>query len=77
MTKETESTRAIAERLVGRHPEIVKVEGIQGGLPTFKDSRLCLHVVIALLRAGESDEDLLRGYPRLRPDLLDRLRANI
>lgn len=75
--RDAEDPQVTAEKLVGRHPEIVKVEGVQGGLPTFRDSRLCVHVVIALLRAGETDENLLRGYPRLRTDLLDWLRANI
>ncbi len=72
-----EGARATAEQLVARHPEIVKVEDIQGGILTFSDSRLCVWVVIALIRHGESDEALLEGYPRLRPDLLAWLRAHI
>lgn len=43
----------------------------------FSNSRICVWVVIALIRHGESDEALLESYQRLRPDLLAWLRANI
>jgi uncharacterized protein (DUF433 family) len=53
---------------------IVRDPAICGGAPVFKGTRVLLKTVLAGLRAGESPEEILAGYPSLS---LDDVRAAI
>jgi uncharacterized protein (DUF433 family) len=41
---------------------------ILGGKPIFKGTRLSVELVLERLAAGETNEELLRQYPTLRPE---------
>jgi len=40
-------------------------EGVLGGKPVIKDTRISVEILLDFLAAGWSVEDLLREYPRL------------
>jgi uncharacterized protein (DUF433 family) len=67
----------LAECLVGRHPEIVRVPGVCGGRAVFAEPRLPVGVVICLMWQGKGDKALLDAFPRLRAELLVWLRSVI
>ena len=43
-------------------------EGVLGGKPVIKGTRLSVELLLEFLAAGWSIEDLLREYPTLKPD---------
>jgi uncharacterized protein (DUF433 family) len=53
-----------AKRMVVCDPEI------RGGLPVIKGTRIGVYEVAAMLEQGETEEDLLEGYPVLKPEQL-------
>src|SRR5258708_801271 len=67
----------LAELLVGRHPEIVRVPGVCGGSAVFAESRLPVGVVLCLMWQGKGDKALLDAFPRLNVELLTWLRSLI
>jgi uncharacterized protein (DUF433 family) len=67
----------LAEFLVGRHPEIVRVPGVCGGRAVFAESRLPVGVVICLMWQGKGDKDLIVAFPRLNVELFVWLRSLI
>ena len=67
----------LAELLVGRHPEIVRVPGVCGGRAVFAESRLPVGTIICLIWQGEDDTAMIEDYPRLHADLLVWLRSVI
>jgi uncharacterized protein (DUF433 family) len=58
-------------------PETESVPGRCGGRPTFRNSRLPVSVIVELVEMGENDSDLLGGYPRLTPELLEQVRRTL
>ena len=50
------------------HDRIVRNPEICGGAPVFKGTRVLLRAVLAGLAAGESTEEILAGYPTLKPE---------
>ena len=42
--------------------------GVLGGKPVIKNTRIAVELILQLLTAGWSIEDLLREYPRLTDD---------
>ena len=49
------------------HPYIVKVEGICGGRPIIKGTRITVWLVASLFKQGCSPEEILTTYPHLSP----------
>jgi uncharacterized protein (DUF433 family) len=47
---------------------IVRDPAICGGAPVFKGTRVLLRTVLAGLKAGESTEEILTGFPSLTTD---------
>jgi uncharacterized protein (DUF433 family) len=43
-------------------------QGVLGGKPVIKGTRLSVELLLDFLAAGWSTEDLLREYPVLKPD---------
>ena len=50
------------------HDHIVRNPAICGGAPVFKGTRVLLKSVRAGLKAGETPEEILAGYPSLTID---------
>jgi uncharacterized protein (DUF433 family) len=50
------------------HDHIVRDPAICGGAPVFKGTRVLLKSVRAGLKAGETPEEILAGYPSLTID---------
>ena len=57
-TIETETHRT-------EHPHIVRTEGICGGRPRIRDSRISVRTVAALHLAGESAQEIATTYPQV------------
>lgn len=47
---------------------IVRDQGICGGQPVFKGTRVTLRTVLASLAGGDSVEEILAGFPTLKPE---------
>lgn len=45
-------------------------EGVCGGQPVFKGTRIPLRVVLACLAAGDTPEQILAEFPLLTPDAI-------
>jgi uncharacterized protein (DUF433 family) len=56
-------------------PEVECVPGRCGGRPTFTDSRLTVETIVWMIEANVPDDEILDGYPRLTPELLNAVRA--
>lgn len=52
----------------GNGDRIVRDQGISGGDPVFRGTRVTLRTVLASLAAGDSPEEILVDFPSLRPD---------
>jgi uncharacterized protein (DUF433 family) len=50
------------------HDYIVRDPAICGGAPVFKGTRVLLRTVLAGLKAGETTEEILSGFPSLKMD---------
>ncbi|HXN84574.1 MAG TPA: DUF433 domain-containing protein [Candidatus Binataceae bacterium] len=57
-----------AQRMVVSDPEI------RGGLPIIKGTRIGVHEIAAMLDQGETEADLLEGYPALKRQQLELAR---
>jgi uncharacterized protein (DUF433 family) len=44
---------------------VVVTEGVCGGRPTFRGTRVEVRVILELLRAGATITEILRNYPRI------------
>ena len=49
------------------HPYIVKTDGICGGRPLIKGTRITVDLIAAMFKAGDIVEDILQFYPHLHP----------
>ena len=47
------------------HPHIVRTEGVCGGRPRIRHSRVSVRTIAELFRRGESPEAIAETYPRL------------
>ena len=47
------------------HPHIVQVEGICGGRPTVRGSRIPVWQIAVMFKAGDTPEDILEAFPHL------------
>lgn len=47
---------------------IIRDQGICGGAPVFKGTRVTLRTVLASLAGGDSIEEILSGFPTLKPE---------
>lgn len=53
------------------HPFIVRTEGVCGGRPRIRDSRISVRTVAELYRQGEPVSEILATYPHLDPAAID------
>jgi uncharacterized protein (DUF433 family) len=58
-----------ARRLVVRDPEIL------GGEPVIRGTRIPIYLIADMLQQGASDEEILSGYPTLKPDTVELART--
>lgn len=49
---------------------VISDPDIMGGDPVFRGTRVPVHLVATLLGQGSTEADLLEGYPRLTPELI-------
>jgi uncharacterized protein (DUF433 family) len=49
---------------------VVSDPDIMGGEPVFRGTRVPVHMIAALIGQGSTESDLLAGYPRLTPELI-------
>jgi uncharacterized protein (DUF433 family) len=56
------------------YKNIVSDPDICNGKPTFKGTRITVKTVMEFLLAGDSDEEVLEGYPRITKDDLQTAR---
>ena len=59
--------RQMANQVRTEHPHIVKVPGVAGGKPTIEGTRLSVVFIVRQLRTGDTPEDILAGWPYLKP----------
>lgn len=57
--------------LIRDHPFIVRTEGVCGGSPRIRDSRIPVRVIAGLYRQGEPVREILDTYPHLDPAAID------
>ncbi|CAA7612687.1 DUF433 domain-containing protein [Magnetospirillum sp. UT-4] len=50
---------------------VVSVEGILGGVPVVRGTRIPADTILAELRSGRSRFEIFRSYPSLPPDGID------
>jgi uncharacterized protein (DUF433 family) len=53
------------------HPYIVRTEGVCGGRPRIRDSRIAVRTIAGLYRQGEPVGEILDTYPHLDPAAVD------
>ena len=63
MTTKNRGTSAVQET---EHPYIVRVEGICGGRPTIKGTRLSVRHIAQMYKAGDTVEEILQAHPHLK-----------
>ena len=62
---------AVAIRSLRRAKDLVVADPeIMGGEPVFRGTRVQVHRIAALLEQGETEADLLEGYPRLTEEMV-------
>jgi uncharacterized protein (DUF433 family) len=49
---------------------VISDPGIMGGEPVFRGTRIPVHMIAALLGQGSTEAELLEGYPRLTPEMI-------
>lgn len=57
----------MATEVKTEHPHIVRKEGVRGGRPVIKGSRILVSLIATYYKMGESPDDILRLYPHLAP----------
>ncbi|RPH57329.1 DUF433 domain-containing protein [bacterium] len=55
----------------GDHPHIIRTEGVCGGRPRIRDSRIPVSTIAELYRQGEPACEIRATYPHLDPAALD------
>ena len=63
--------RQTARVIPRNHPYVVQTEGICGGYPRIRDSRIPVRTIAGLYRQGEPVEEILDTYPQLDPAAVD------
>ena len=48
------------------HPYIVRVEGVCGGQPVIKDTRLSVRHIAQLYKAGDTVDEILQAHPHVK-----------
>ena len=48
------------------HPHIVRVQGICGGQPIIKDSRLSVQHIAQMYKAGDTVDEILQAHPHVK-----------
>jgi len=46
-----------------KHPYIVQVEGVCGGRPTIRGTRITVQAVVEKIRLGQTPEEIVASYP--------------
>lgn len=63
-------TKIPVRRITARrteHPYIVRVKGVCDGRPVIKGSRVSVRDIAVLYKRGETVDEILQTYPRLKP----------
>jgi len=47
------------------HPHVTRVEGVWNGAPILRGTRIPVHLIAQMYRAGDIVDDILRSYPQL------------
>ena len=55
----------MATEVKTEHPHIVRVEGVRGGRPVIKGSRILVSLIATYYKMGETPDNILRLYPHL------------
>lgn len=63
--------RQTARAIQRNHPHIVQTEGVCGGRPRIRDSRIPVRTIAGLYRRGEPVAEILDTYPQLDPAAVD------
>lgn len=53
------------------HPFVIRTEGVCGGSPRIRDSRIPVRAIAELYRQGEPAGEILDTYPHLGPEAID------
>lgn len=56
---------------------IVEDPEIQGGVPTFRGTRIPVYQISGLLQQGVSEKDLYEDYPHLTAEMIDAARIHV
>jgi uncharacterized protein (DUF433 family) len=48
------------------HPYIVRVQGVCGGQPIIKDSRLSVQHIAQMYKAGDTVDEILQAHPHVK-----------
>ncbi|MBI5304299.1 MAG: DUF433 domain-containing protein [Chloroflexi bacterium] len=59
------SARAIPSEQRTEHPQITRIQGVQGGIPIVRGTRIPVRLIAQMYRAGDSVDDILKTYPHL------------
>lgn len=62
MTTETLETPPVEQT---EHPYIVRVEGVCGGRPIIKETRISVRYIAELYKAGDTVDEILQAHPHL------------
>ena len=55
------------KKVVSRHPEVM------GGTPCFAGTRVPIHTLVDYLKAGDTVDDFLDGFPTVKREQVDAL----
>ena len=47
------------------HPHITRIQGVRGGVPIVRGTRIPVRLIAQMYRAGDSVDDILHGYSQL------------
>jgi uncharacterized protein (DUF433 family) len=59
--------KTLAKPRPTEHPYIVRIKGVSGGRPIIKGTRISVRDVAALYKRGETIDEILQTYHRLKP----------
>ena len=57
----------MATEIKTEHPHVVRVEGISGGSPVIKGTRITVRLIASYYKRGVDPDEILRLYPHLSP----------
>lgn len=71
--------RSSAEAGAGRQSKKIIVEDpdVQGGIPTFKGTRIPVYQIAGLLRQGVAEKELRQDYPHLTAEMIGAARIYV